>query len=344
MTYTDGGIDPQRPWIREPADNPASLRWLPALTNPMGETSRLHFTRVWTALFFSRLIVFLIPVVAGAVLAGAGAKDPQAMLPPAWLFMAFVVITALGSAVLHVRRLSDARRSPLWAVLVLIPVLAAGGGFLMGANKGATDYDTVVEANGLLSEGFDDRETALKLDRPGAIKVLADETILLLEAAVLEGGASLDGVAERLESRANDQAGVAAILSESGIDLTAEQAEALTKAIEGKLEAREKAGASSADGDNEPAALMTPARRLDEIRGERRGVAMRWRDLIPDIKVSEISQREHAFEAALGQSQAFWAVPSFLVMLWSLLWVGRLPNGGGSIKARVADMRAAGLT
>lgn len=40
------------------------------------------------------------------------------------------------------------------------------------------------------------------------------------------------------------------------------------------------------------------------------------------------TQKQMALGAGMGLAQLLWAIPSFFVMLWTLLYVARLPNGG----------------
>ncbi len=221
------------------------MQWLPSLLDPLGETSRLHFTRAWTLLFFARLLVFVGPVIAVALLAAAGAKEPASYGPPVWFFPLFLVVTALMSTVLHIRRLSNAKRSPLWAVLVMVPVLVGFAGFIAGGMQGTAQY----------------REALDQLHNPAP-------------------PAAMD--------RTDPTGDTSAVADETG---------------EGERASREE--------------------RLDPTK---------------------VSAREHAFRTALSMAQLAWAGPSFLVMLWSLLWVGRLPNGGGTIDGRLARMRAEQLT
>lgn len=248
-------IDPDRPWIDDPDDAPAAMNWLRSFFDPLGETSRLHFTRAWTALFFARLTAFLGPVILVAILSGAGARDPQSYAPPAWFFPAFLIVTALISSVLHVRRLNNAGRSPLWAALVVLPVTIGLVGFLLGGMQGIQQYNEAVE----------------KRNNPAPPPVI-------------------------------ERTADAPVADASG---------------------------EAAEGEAEPASD-------DEREGRGQGGE--------PLDVTRVSPRAHAFETALNTSLAFWALPSFFVMLWSLLWVGRLPNGGGTIRDRVARMRAEHLT
>lgn len=240
MTYSEPApIDPHRPWIDDPRDAPANMNWLQSLTNPFGETSRLHFTRAWTALFFIRFIYRVGLLVIMGVFAFASAPS---FTVPVWIWPLIIIVTALMSAILHVRRLADARRSPLWAVLVLLPIISGFGGFIVGAGMGAGQYQAAVDARSALT-----RPAAAETDVP----------------------------------------------------------------------------ATAADGEAE-----TPAARQGPQQG-------------PQVNVTETSAREFAVQTGIGIATVFWAPVSFGVMLWSLLWVGRLPNGGGTIRERVANVDSA---
>lgn len=244
-------IDPKRPWIVDEADAPASMNWMQTLTNPLGETSRLHFTRAWTMLFFIRLIYAIGIAVLVGIFAAAGADNPRGLVPPAGTFHIIVMVTALMSLVAHIRHLTNAKRSPLWAILVILPVLFGFGGFILGMGGAAHQYTIAAQAAELRAQGMPDREIVYELGLANPPSESAEES------------------------------------SES------------------------------------PAAETGPGHHVNP------------RDLIPQIEVTEVSQRAHALKGGIAAAQSAWAVPSFLVMLWTLLWVGRLPNGGGSIKERL---------
>lgn len=236
-----GAIDPNRPWITDPRDAPANMNWVETLTNPSGATSRVHFTRAWTGLFFLRLIYFFGTAALAAVFAAAGASFSL----PNWVWPLLVIVTAFLSLILHLRRLTDAGRSPLWASLVLLPIIVGSAGFVGGSAMGGAQYDQLVAQ----------RE------------------------------------ARMIEASAPDEP--------------------------------EGAAPTTADGDAEEGAEDGEGE-----RGERRG---------PEVDVTEVSQRQHAIATGLGLAQTAWAPFAFAVMLWSLLWVGRLPTGGGTIKSRFED-------
>ena len=139
-------IDPQRPWILDRRDDPSTMNWIQTLFNPMGQSSKLHFSRAWTFMFMGRVLLYLVPTFVVAVLGIAGLKtetfsNPVNLGPvpvPAMLvpFMLFVVLTEYTSFAAHMRRLAEAGRSTLLAGIVLLPLilgmLAFAGGTVMG--------------------------------------------------------------------------------------------------------------------------------------------------------------------------------------------------------------------
>ena len=235
-------IDPKHPWIDDPSDAPGGMNWLESFFDPTGETSRVHFTRGWTALFFARLLFLICTSAFVFIMMSAGAEDPQAFSPPPWAFPALVTLTAFMSMILHVRRLANARRSPLLGLLVALPVLLGAGAFMIGTAQGGQEYEKKVVA---------------------------------WEARQNPAGNQVD-----------NQAG-------SGGD--------------------------------------------DEGRQVERGTDGRGRK--DSFDPTETSQRSFAFQSGIQFASLPWALSSLAVMLWSLLWVGRLPNGGGSIRSRFEHER-----
>lgn len=130
MTDTSNMIDPTRPWIDDPRDAPSSLRLLPTLTNPFGTTSRLHFTRAWTYLFFARVFSVLIPGVLMFVFGAAGANT-DALGALFMLVPVTFVLTLLMSTVIHIRRLGDAERPAMLAGIVWLPFILAAAVFFL---------------------------------------------------------------------------------------------------------------------------------------------------------------------------------------------------------------------
>lgn len=144
-------IDHHRPWIRDERDDPARMDWLQTLFNPFGMTSKLHFSRAWTFMFMGRILLFIVPVFSVSIASMAGADLGAAWKPlgffplpiPALLvpFFVFTIVTALTSWVAHMRRLADANRSTLQAMIVLIPLILGLVGFAGGVMMGVTGYE-----------------------------------------------------------------------------------------------------------------------------------------------------------------------------------------------------------
>ena len=139
-------IDPHRPWILDRRDDPSTMNWIQTLFNPMGQSSKLHFSRAWTFMFMGRLLLYLVPTFVVAILGIAGLETARFSKPvsfgpvpvPAMLvpFVLFALLTEYTSFVAHVRRLAEAGRSTLLAGIVLLPLilgmLAFAGGTVMG--------------------------------------------------------------------------------------------------------------------------------------------------------------------------------------------------------------------
>ena len=128
MTDLSQTIDPKRPWIDDPRDDPSEMKMLWTLVNPFGLSSRLHFTRGWTVLFFARVFAIIFPIAMMAVFGAAGANtEPLGVL--FGLIPLTFVLTLLMSTVLHVRRLSEAGRPAALAAIVWVPVILGAAVF-----------------------------------------------------------------------------------------------------------------------------------------------------------------------------------------------------------------------
>jgi uncharacterized membrane protein YhaH (DUF805 family) len=146
-------IDPHRPWIKDARDNPHEMNWGQTLFNPLGSSPKLHFSRAWTFMFLGRVLLLVVPVfavflasLAGADLAGAWKPVKALVLPiPALLvpFFLFTIVTELTSWVAHVRRFNEAHKSPLLAMIVLIPLVLGLAGFSLGAQGGIKQYEAM---------------------------------------------------------------------------------------------------------------------------------------------------------------------------------------------------------
>lgn len=151
--YDPAAIDPHRPWIKDARDNPHEMNWVQTLFNPLGASPKLHFSRAWTFMFLGRVLLLVVPVMgvlvaslAGAGLGGAWKPVEALILPvPALLvpFFVFTIVTELTSWVAHVRRFHEAHKSPLLAMIVLIPLTLGLAGFYLGAQGGIAQYEAM---------------------------------------------------------------------------------------------------------------------------------------------------------------------------------------------------------
>ena len=149
--YYPDAIDPHRPWIKDARDNPHEMNWGQVLFNPLGTSPKLHFSRAWTFMFMGRLLLFIVPVFAVFVASLAGADlsglwkpvealvlpIPELLLP----FFVFTLVTELTSWVAHSRRFNEAHKSPVLAMIVLVPLMLGLVGFYLGAQGGIKQYE-----------------------------------------------------------------------------------------------------------------------------------------------------------------------------------------------------------
>lgn len=312
------------PWITDPADLPSKLNWPDALLLPFGETSRLHFTRVWTGLFFVRLIVFVVPIALTFILSLSGADDPGFSAIPLWGFPLVVFITGLMSFVLHLRRLSNAKRNAVWSVLAILPIIIGGVGFVAGVGEGARDYEVAIEADRLKDQGIDEKQMAINFDRRDVYETLSRDIMLRRFVAYAPDHGPETALVKAIED-SSDASRLQTTLDEIGVVLSQEQFARMTAEIE-----RLSSGLSSSIRFSE---FLTGTGRSD-IRDYRESIENRWKQHLPIIDYKTVSQREYAISIAIGMAIFFWMIPSCLVMIWSLTWVGRLPNGGGNIRDR----------
>lgn len=150
MDTNSGQIDHHRPWIRDVRDDPGAMNWAQTMLNPLGETSKLHFSRAWTFSFMGRLLLYIIPSFTAFILGVAGASPEFFNKPvslalfvvPAILvpFAVFTIATEFTSFVAHFRRLADARRPTWLAIIVLVPMILGLLAYAAGTQGGAAQY------------------------------------------------------------------------------------------------------------------------------------------------------------------------------------------------------------
>ncbi|WP_084398203.1 DUF805 domain-containing protein [Henriciella aquimarina] len=134
-------LDPKRPWLTDPRELPSQMNWVQTLFNPTGESPKLHFTRAWTLLFFLQLLVIVIPFSVALVLDMAGGDGKPVGMIGVYATPVVFIVTTLMSYVIHTRRLNDAGKPALLALLPLLPLVLAMGAFMVAAGQQATQYD-----------------------------------------------------------------------------------------------------------------------------------------------------------------------------------------------------------
>lgn len=118
MSYSNSDpvvYDEEHPWFQDERDDPSQANWLSEFLDPTGQTRKTVFLRGQTVLGILRGFVFVAAIGASAgspwVGAGIGAIG--------------LLILLVLSLVSHVRRLNDAGRSPLLALVIVFPLALA---------------------------------------------------------------------------------------------------------------------------------------------------------------------------------------------------------------------------
>ncbi len=184
-----GALDPKRPWITDPEQLPSKMDWFATFLNPTGKSPKLHFTRAWSVLFFAGVIGWLgLNVVFGVV--GATGVDASSLnaFHSYFLFTLFAVTSVL-SYVIHARRLNHAGKSPLWSLIVLIPLILGTLSFLSSVQGSAAKYDKMYEARAEFLEDPEGwrQEHLAKQREAQAKKIKAREEAEAAEAAGEDG-------------------------------------------------------------------------------------------------------------------------------------------------------------
>ena len=141
---TETVLDPKRPWLTDARELPGHMNWFETLFDPTGESPRLHFTRAGrfcSACSRSSSSPFTIALV----LSLAGGDGEGVSLFGTYATPIVFVVTTLLSYVIHSRRLNDAGKSPLWAILPLLPLLLGAAFFANTAMSKAAEYDKKFE-------------------------------------------------------------------------------------------------------------------------------------------------------------------------------------------------------
>lgn len=142
MSDTSSNIlDPKRPWLTDERELPSNMNWLQTLFNPAGESPRLHFTRAWTMLFMMQLLIILVPFAIAAVINMAGGNGKPVGAFGLYATPVVFIVTTLMSYVIHSRRLRDAGKLPVLAIVPLIPLVLAGLALFATTEAESAKYD-----------------------------------------------------------------------------------------------------------------------------------------------------------------------------------------------------------
>lgn len=179
-------VDPNRPWITDPEQDPARMSWLDTFLNPTGETPKLHFTRAWTILFFAGVLAWpgfgLLTFIVGT----AGMNTSGLTAFHGYMIAVVIGVSSILSFVIHSRRLNHAGKTSIWAILILIPLILASLAFLGGITGKAAEYQKMYDAR---AEYLEDpaawREQRLEERRKAQAE--AEQARLEAEAAKADG-------------------------------------------------------------------------------------------------------------------------------------------------------------
>ena len=179
-------IDPDRPWITDPEQDPARMSWLDTFLNPTGESPKLHFTRAWSLLFFAGVLAWpgfgLLAFIVGTV--GMDTSGINAF--HGYMIAVVLGISSVLSYVIHARRFNHAGKTSLWAILILIPLILASLAFMGGVSGKAAEYQKMYDAR---AEYLEDpaawREKRLEERRTAQAE--AEQRRLEAEAAAANG-------------------------------------------------------------------------------------------------------------------------------------------------------------
>lgn len=273
-TASQTALDPDRPWIVNEEELPSRMSWLDTLFNPAGKSPKLHFTRAWTALFFTGLFAWMGVGFIISILGIAGADTTDLSVFHGYFIAVVLAITSICSYVIHTRRLNHAGKISLRSIIVILPLILATLAFVGGMTGKAAEYDKLYQ------------ERAEFLEDPAAWRDA------------------------RLEERREQQA-------------KAEKARQEAEAAKERGEEGE-----GADGGN------------NGQRGGRGGGGQGDWNQGPSADNPLPSKESFIVRPNLGTFNFIIVGFNTLIMIWSLLWVARVPNFGKSDDTDVYSDRA----
>ncbi len=295
-THNDMGAVAQSASQSAPA--PERMNWIQHLFNPTGKSTKIQFTRVWTICFFLQLLIIILPFFIGFVMSLAGGDPTGLTTFGVYATPIVFIVTTFFSFVVHSRRLIDARKWSFLSILVLIPLFAALALFSMSIAGSSAQYDGLYEKR---SEFLADpqawraerlAERKAKQDRTVAFRAFNSEAKPLFWDPFVGGENELQATAAATFER----------LRESARELVPPKPEIGAEGGEG------------AEGGQ-----ASPQRRGGQGRGQGGGNGARPDQPLP-------SKVDFILKPNVGTIQMVMIPLSFLVMLWSLLWLARKPS------------------
>lgn len=116
------------------------MNWLTTLFNPIGKTPSLAFTRAWTLLFLARFFMIFGAGFLLMILGLSGVNTDGLAVSLIYFTGLVFLLTSMLSLVIHIRRLNDAGRSSLWAMVILVPLLLGSSVAIVGITRDAGEY------------------------------------------------------------------------------------------------------------------------------------------------------------------------------------------------------------
>ena len=294
-SHNEGALDPERPWITREEDLPSNMNWFQSLLNPMGEASRVHFTRTWTALFFAQFIMwFGVSTMILGISSLIGADVSSARVAMTYILAATFILTTLMSFVIHTRRLNHAGKTTAWAALVLIPLVLALLQFVFTLNANTSNYNAAYEARAeYLADPVGWRESQLEKRREAQAKENKSE------GDQSESEIPEDETVKQCLARKQDQEAAVESAGREGEETDGAEADGETPETGGEQRGnRGNRGGRGGGGGNDPTANADK----------------------PQTSLEEAVLRPAV--AAIPMTIIMVSIP---IAIWSLLWVARAP-------------------
>ncbi len=175
MSTESSHYDPKHPWLQNQEDDPRQANWSKVFFDPAGVTRKPVFLRAQTLLWIGRLVAYFL---AGSIASGAFLMLPLGFegnpaIALGVMFGLFLLFSVM-SVISHIRRLNDSGRSPLWAMIIPIPLfvgamagmfsLIGGAAMTTATANDAAKAEIVAEAEPASEANDDADETASAAD------------------------------------------------------------------------------------------------------------------------------------------------------------------------------------